>query len=112
MTRLAQALPELVADMENALAHLGRGDLIGQMKQAILERWTYDEFSDTTYLYLKLPSGAGAPEKRVVDALREERLSLYDEVGVNLDTDRSGRLCGIEVLDGKRVTARLGPPAA
>lgn len=105
--RLAQALPELVLDMENALAHLGRGDLAEQLKELTLERWTYDDFSDTAYLHLAWPSNAKLPRKRVLDAARADRLSLYDEVGVNLDIDEHGRLAGIEVLEGKRVTSRL-----
>lgn len=96
--KLADALPELVLDMESALLQLGRGDLVRQLKEALLERWTYDEFSDTTYLYL-----TAKPLERV----QLDTLSLYDEVGVNLDSDGGGRLCGIEVLDGKRVASQL-----
>ena len=95
--RLADALPDLVADMEVALLHLGRADLVDQLHQALLERWTYDDFADTTYLTLR-------------DGTYAERLSLYDELGVNVDTDDRGRLCGIEILEGKRIATRLGTP--
>ena len=92
--------------MEFALVHLGRGDLVEQLKQAVLERWTYDEFSDTAYLYLSSPA-PNLPDERAIEAAHADRLSLYDELGVNLDTDDRGRLCGIEILEGQRVTSHL-----
>jgi len=96
--KLVEVLPELVSDMENALLQLGRGDLLSQVKAASLERWTYDDFSDTAYLYL-------TPDP--IERLQLDTLSLYDEVGVNLETDGRGRLCGLEIMDGKRITSRL-----
>ena len=96
--KLADAFPELVLDMESALLQLGRGDLLGQVKAASLERWTYDDFSDTAYLYLTTEP---------IERLQLDTLSLYDECGVNLETDGRGRLCGLEIMDGKRITSRL-----
>ena len=92
--KLALVLPDLVIDMESALVRLGRGDLVDQLKQVELERWTYDDFADTTYLTLG-------------DREYTERLSLYDELGVNVDTDDRGRVCGIEILEGRRIAQRL-----
>ena len=92
---LTQALPDLVADLESPLAHLGRGDLVAQLKAASVASWSYDDFADATYLVLSSAKAA-------------ERLSLYDELGVNLDLDTEGTLCGIEVLDGKRIISLLG----
>ena len=92
--KLALALPDLLADMESALLRLGRGDLAVQLKQAELERWTYDDFADTTYLTL-------------VEGEYAERLSLYDDLGVNVDMDDRGRVCGLEILEGRRIAERL-----
>lgn len=96
--RLAQLLPELVSDLEGALVNLGRGDLVRQLQDATIARWTYDDFSDTTYLQL-----SATP----VEMMHVERLSLYDELGVNVDSDERGQLCGIEILQGKPVASRL-----
>ena len=105
--KLVQALPDFVSDMEIALVNLGRGDLVKQLKEVILERWTYDDFSDTAYLYLRPSAALDLADKKVIDVMHVDRLSLYDELGVNLDTDNRGQLCGIEVLDGMRVTFQL-----
>jgi hypothetical protein len=92
--KLADALPDLVLDLETPLVQLGRGDLLAQVKDATLAGWKYDDFADTTTLDLD----AGEPV---------EILSLYDELGVNLEMDSRGRLCRIEVLDGKAIAKRL-----
>ena len=96
--KLADALPELVLDIETPLAQLGRGDLAEQLKQATLERWTYDDFADTAYLYLT---------KDELEPQGSERLSLWDEIGVNVDCDQRGAVRGLEVMDGRRVADRL-----
>ena len=96
--KLDSALPELVADLEIALVNIGRGDLVAQMKEATLVAWHYDEFADTTYLQL-----SATP----VDTMHVERISLFDELGINVDSDDQRRLCGIEILEGKAIAARL-----
>ena len=101
MMLLKEALPYLVLDLESALAHLGRGNVADQLREVTIERWTYDEISDVAYLHLRSPRAAGAAETP------GETVSVYDELGIDLDTDSRGCLTGMEILGGKAVVAQL-----
>ena len=106
MMKLAEALPFLVLDMDSALAHLGRGKLAVQLREVTIERWTYDEDADVGYVHFRPPSEAAPPG---------EIVSLYDELGVNLETDSQGRLIGMEIQGASAIIAQLesqGSPTA
>jgi uncharacterized protein YuzE len=99
MFALKEALPFLVLDLESALVHIGRGDVVDQLRSATIERWTYDEHADAAYLHLRSPAGAAYEPGTTV--------SVFDELGVNLDIDNEGRLAGMEILGGKALIAQL-----
>ena len=108
MIALKAALPFLLLDLESALVHIGRGDVADQLREAMIERWTYDENADTAYLHLRAPGRPGESPG--------ETVSVYDELGINLDSDSQGRVTGMEILGGKAVIAQLeegngSPPA-
>lgn len=104
MVALKEALPYLVLDLESALAHIGRGDVVAQLREATIERWTYDEHADAAYLHLRSPRSAN--DSRVAEA-PGETVSVYDELGINLNTDGEGRLTGMDILGGKAIVAQL-----
>ena len=101
MIVLKDALPFLVIDLESALAHIGRGDVVNQLRQVTIERWTYDEHSDSAYLHLQSPGAPGAAEAA------GEAVSVFEELGINLDTDAQGRLTGMDILGARAIVAQL-----
>lgn len=107
MLPLTTALPFLALDLESALVHIGRGDVVNQLREALIERWTYDENSDAAYLHLRSPQGPAAADAAGAAEAPGETVSVYDELGIVLDTDSRGRLTGIEILGGKAIIAQL-----
>jgi uncharacterized protein YuzE len=100
---LLEALPELVGDIEGALVRLGRGNVADQLRTVTLKSWTFDEFAQATYLQLAASRDPSAVE---------ETISLYDDIGVNVDLDRDGRVMGLEVVGYEESLSRLGKEEA
>jgi uncharacterized protein YuzE len=100
---LLEALPELVGDIEGALVRIGRGNVADQLRTATLKTWTFDDFAQATYLNFAASRDPSAVE---------ETLSLYDDIGVNVDLDRDGRVMGLEVFGYEQSLSRLGKDIA
>jgi hypothetical protein len=100
---LRAALPDLEIAMEGALLQIGRGDIVDQLRAAFIERWEYDEFADMASIFIAAGAAAAAPRP----GARAETVSIYDEVGVILETDDRGRVTVIEVAGGKDLVERL-----
>jgi uncharacterized protein YuzE len=93
----AEALPFLALDIEGELARIGRGDVIDQLREAVIERWTYDAAADAAYVHFR-------PEAAVEHG---ETVPLFDEVGVNLDLDSRKRLAGVEIFGAGEIASQL-----
>ncbi len=106
MLKMKDALPYLLLDLESALVHIGRGDVVAQLREATIERWSYDEHADATYLHLRSPSMPAAGEQ-AAGASIGETVSVYDELGINLNTNGEGRLIGMDILGGRAIVAQL-----
>jgi uncharacterized protein YuzE len=100
---LSEVLPELVGDAAGALVRQGRGGVADQLSKATLTAWTFDEFAQATYLQLAETRDPGAIG---------ETISLYDEIGVNVDLDGQGHVLGLEVFGYEQLLARLRKDAA
>ena len=107
MSSLAETLPDLVSDIENALIRIGRGDVADQLREAHLERWTYDEFANVAYLYLASPRALSVVDQNVLGVKHGETLCPSDDLPVNLDLDNHRRLTGIELLDARSIISQL-----
>jgi len=108
MSSLVEQLPDLVSDIENALIRIGRGNVADQLREVHLERWTYDEFANVGYLYLRSPRVLNVVDQNIVGVKHGETLCPSDDLPINLDLDNHGRLTGIELLDGSSIILRLG----
>jgi hypothetical protein len=99
---LFETLPELLADIDRALLNLGRGDVVDQLHAARLVSWSYDDFAELTFLHLSDAASAGSGS--------HQSLSLFDDIGVNLEMDAQGRVSTIEVAGYEDILARLKSP--
>jgi uncharacterized protein YuzE len=70
----------------------------------MIGRWSYDENADAAYLELQLPGASGAT---VAADAPGDKVSVFEELGIVLDTDARGRLTGMEILGGRAVIAQL-----
>ena len=105
MTKLLEALPVLVVSVEAALVQIGRGDVADQLREVELERWTYDDFADAAYLYLRSPRSPAIADGRAAAARPGETVSPLDDVNLSLDEHKL--LASIEVLGARDIVAQL-----
>lgn len=96
---LSEVLPELVADVVGALIREGRGDVADQIPGASLVSWAFDDFARATYLHF-----TAARDRCAI----EETLSYSDDIGVNVDLDKGGRVVRLEVFGYEQSLSRLG----
>ena len=103
--KLVEALASLVVDLEGALVRIGRGDVADQLREVEIESWAYDDFADAAYVHV---TGSRAPDHRPPGmAADDEIVSVYDELGVNVELDRARRVRRIEILQPGEMVARL-----
>jgi uncharacterized protein YuzE len=87
METIAQAFPDLCADLVRALEHSGRGDLARQVPSAEIAEVTFDNSANAGYIYA-YPVGTA----------HGETIPLENLMSVVLDVDTSGKLQGVELL--------------
>jgi uncharacterized protein YuzE len=101
--KLVEVLPEMVNDLAGALVQIGRGDVVDQLREVSIEQWTYDECADAVYVYVQSPRQLNVVDRNIVGVKHGETLSLYDELGINIDFDNHHRVVGVEILGAKQI---------
>ena len=108
MIRIADALPDLIAEIQRFLVAGGRKDIADQFGELALSRWTYDAEADALYVYLNGQRPLNAVEQNVIGTRHGECIEIEDCHGlVVLDTDNFNRVTGIEILNRKDIQKRL-----
>ena len=87
METLAQAFPDLCADLVRALEDSGRSDLAGQVPFFRIANVTFDNSADAGYIYA-----------HPVGSAHGETIPLENSASVIVDVDTDGKLKGVELL--------------
>ena len=96
MTRLADIVPDFVTELDSALSGEGRAALASKLREAEVERCTFDRELGAGYVYLR---GATAPAA--------ETFSFREPHWFGVEVDHEGRPYGIELFSRDEVFARL-----
>jgi uncharacterized protein YuzE len=97
-------VPKFIAEIEEALAARGRGDLSPQLSSATVERYTYDTEVEAGFIYL-VRAKVG-PHFANLPAPVAETIPFIEQ-GFNVDLDHDGQLFGIEFLSRPDILAAL-----
>ena len=108
MTRIADAVPDLIAEIQRFLVGEGQNDIADQFDDLALSRWTYDATVDALYVYLTGQRSINAVEQNVIGTRHGECIEIrHCEGTVVLDTDNFNRVTGIEILNRKDIKKKL-----
>ena len=94
MARLADLVPDFVAEVEHALAGEGRAALAAQLRDAEIERCTFDRELGAGYIHFK----------RVTVA---EKVSFREPHWFAVEVGGDGNVVGIELVSRDEVFAQL-----
>jgi uncharacterized protein YuzE len=87
METIAQAFPDLCADLVRALQESGRDDVARQVYSAQIAEVTFDNSADAGYIYA-----------HPVGTAHGETIPLENLMSVVVDVNTSGKLQGVELL--------------
>lgn len=94
MARLADLVPDFVAEVERALAGEGRADLASQLRDAEVERVTFDRELGAGYVHFRRATVA-------------EKVSFREPHWFGVEIDGDGKVLGIELFSRDAVFAQL-----
>src|SRR5258708_34252960 len=59
--KLIETLPLLTREMQSALLQIGRGDIVDQLREAIVDRWEFDDFANSASIFVTHGDAAPPP---------------------------------------------------
>jgi|WetSurMetagenome_2_1015567.scaffolds.fasta_scaffold482847_2 uncharacterized protein YuzE len=108
MTKITDALPKLVAEIQRFLVAGGRKDVADQFGELVLSRWTYDAEADALYVYLAGQRPLNVVEENVIGVRHGESIEIEGCAGrVVLDIDIFYRVSGVEIVGREDVKKKL-----
>lgn len=93
---LGDAFPSLVRELSQGLLNLGRWILAEQVKQAVIDRVTFDEAANQGYIFVR-PSPDLNAKQTIIGVFDGETIYVGTQYAIYIDTDNWGRLVGITV---------------
>jgi len=97
--KLTSEFPDVAARIKAALVTAGQDDLVAQIGEVEVIRWTFDKDADASYIYVKSPREINVVETNIIGVKYGETVVFKDDESALVDVDNFGRLTGIELLD-------------
>jgi uncharacterized protein YuzE len=108
MTKIADALPDLVAEIQRFLIAGKREDVADQFGELVLSRWTYDAEAEALYVYLAGQRVLNIGEQNVIGVRHGVSIEIERCEGmVVVDTDNLYRVSGIEIVGREDIKKKL-----
>jgi uncharacterized protein YuzE len=104
---LAHALPDFADDISELLRAKDRDDLVDQLGDVGVARWTSDRAVAAAYIYLESARVLNVVEQNIIGLRHGETVALRGKHWVNVDVDNFGRIAGIELLRPGDIPAGL-----
>ena len=107
MTLLKESLPSFYKEIEGALNSLNLQNVISQLPNLTIERFTLDEKVHAMYIYVAGVRKLNKVESSIIGVKHKDNIVLELPGMVVVDLDNFDRVMGIEVLDRPDIETQI-----